>query len=393
MAVGGLSAMTTQCTPDTPASDAGSGKGVQIPEHVRNLTPYKSGKNISELAREKGLARIVKLASNENPLGCSSLALEAIKQSLDGAYRYVDPGAFELTTALSEYHNRPRKEIICGAGTDSLLSYIICTFSEEGDEILTAESTFIGMFVNVKKYNRRIVTAPMDNYAFNLQTLSAGITARTKIIYLANPNNPTGTMIPKSELDKFIKSVPQHILIILDEAYFNYAREYAEHPDGMTYQQDNVIVTRTFSKDYGLAGLRVGYAVGPERLIHELYKIKLPFEPSYTAQSAAVAALGDKEFLARTLQLNRDSMKQLSNGLDSLGLKYINSYTNFLLLILDDETQAAEFALECLSRGLILRHTKLFGAPRGVRINTGTKKECAFALEVIEEVWSHLRRA
>ncbi len=385
--------MTTQCTPDIPASNADSGKGVQIPEHVRSLVPYKSGKNISELAREKGLKQIVKLASNENPLGCSPLALEAIKRSVNEAYRYVDPGAYELTKALSEYHNRPRNEIICGAGTDSLLSYIICTFSEERDEILTAESTFIGMFVNAQKYNRKIVTTPMADHGFDLQSLSAAVTDNTKIIYLANPNNPTGTMIQKSEMDKFVASVPQHILIILDEAYFNYAREYAEYPDGMAYKQDNVIVTRTFSKDYGLAGLRVGYAVGPERLIHELYKMKLPFEPSHTAQSAAVAALDDKNFLTKTLELNHQSMAQLAKGFDELGLQYIKSYTNFFLLMLNDENRAAEFALECMNRGLILRHTKLFGAPHGVRINSGTIEEGEFALKVIKEVWSQLRNA
>ncbi len=383
--------MTTQCTPDIPASNADSGKGVQIPAHVRTLIPYQSGKNISELAREKGLKQIVKLASNENPLGCSPLALEAIKLSLNGAYRYVDPGAYELTKALGEYHNRPRSEIICGAGTDSLLSYIICTFSEKGDEILTAESTFIGMFVNTQKYNRKIVTAPLIDNGFDLQALTAAITTNTKIIYLANPNNPTGTMIPKSEMDRFVASVPEHVLIILDEAYFNYARGYANYPDGLEYEQDNIIVTRTFSKDYGLAGLRVGYAIGPERLIHELYKMKLPFEPSHAAQSAAVAALGDKEFLAKTLKLNHQSMDQLAKGFDSLGLKYIKSYTNFFLLKLEDETHAATFALECMNQGLILRHTKLFGAPCGVRINSGTIAEGEFALKVIEDVLSQSR--
>ncbi len=383
---------TTHNTTDMPKTPSQKNTGVQAPDYIRNLTPYQSGKLISELAREKGLKRIVKLASNENPLGCSPLALKAVQESLNGAYRYVDPGAYELTTALSEYHGRPRKEIICGAGIDSLMSYIIAAFSDVDDEILTGEATFIGVFVNTKKCNRNIVTAPMKDYAYDLQAIVAAITPRTKIIYLANPNNPTGKMIPKVALDEFIEKVPQNILIILDEAYYNYACGDTNYPDGMKYRRENLIVTRTFSKDYGLAGLRVGYAVGPERLIKELYKIKLPFEPAHPAQSAAVAALGDTKFVEQTIQLNKSSMKQLTDGFDKLGLRYIKSHANFLLLILADEEQAADFAEECLNRGLILRHTKAFGAPCGVRINTGTSEDDIFALEVIETVWSLLKR-
>ncbi len=385
--------MTTLNATKMPKSSSKSNTGVHTPSYVRNLTPYKSGKQISELAREKGLKRIVKLASNENPLGCSPLALDAAQKSLGESYRYVDPGAFELTTALAEFHGRPRNEIVCGAGTDSLLSYIISAFSEEGDEILTAEATFIGLFVNARKCNRKIVTAPMIDYAFDLQAISAAITPRTRIIYLANPNNPTGSMIRQAELDDFIDRTPQNILIILDEAYFNYACASESYPDGLKYQRDNLIVTRTFSKDYGLAGLRVGYAVGPEPLIHELYKVKLPFEPSHPAQSAAVAALADAEFVNKTIQLNQLSMKQLMDGFDSLGIRYLPSYTNFLLLLFESEKQAATLSAECLNRGLILRHTKLFGAPCGVRINSGTLADGEFALQVIGEVWAKLQHA
>lgn len=383
--------MTILNTSEKNSIRADSSGCVRIPEHIRKLVPYQSGKPIAELAREKGFERIVKLASNENPLGCSPLALQAVTESLSEAYRYVDPGAYELTTALGAYHSRPRKEIICGAGTDSLLAYIICAFSEEHDEILTAETTFIGLFVNARKYNRKVVTTPMQDYAFDLQALSAAITPRTRIIYLANPNNPTGTMIPKSELDEFLESIPADILVILDEAYFNYARYDESYPDGLTYKKQNVIVTRTFSKDYGLAGLRVGYAIGPERLIHELYKLKLPFEPSHAAQSAAVAALGDEAFVAKTIALNIKSMKYMTDAFDTLGLRWIPSHANFMLLVFDTEAIAATFASECLNQGLILRHTKLFGAPCGVRINSGTLEESAFALEVITEVWAGLR--
>lgn len=364
-----------------------------IPSYIKTLAPYKAGKPISELAREKGLGKIVKLASNENPLGASPKALEALKRSLGESHRYVDPRSFELTAALAEKLSIAQARIICGAGTDALLGYIIQAFSAEGDVVLTPDATFIGIFVNARKLNRVIQTVPLDNYQFDLRRFSGSITERTKIIYLANPNNPTGTMFSRSEFDRFLETVPDEVLVILDEAYFNYSHNATDYPDGLSYQRDNLIITRTFSKDFGLAGLRVGFAVGPEKLIETLYKVKLPFEPSAPAQQAALAALGDSEFLEATLKQNSKSLESFRVGLKEIGIEFIDSVTNFFLLIFPTEQIAEDFSIGCLDRGLILRSTKSFGAPCGVRINSGTDAETEFALEVMRDVYQKIKDA
>lgn len=364
---------------------------IKIPSHIQDLQTYKAGKPVEELARERGLTRIVKLASNENALGCSPLALKAVQESLQNNFRYVDPRAFELTSALSAKYGLSASRIICGAGTDSLLSYIITTFTEPGDELLTSEGTFIGIYVNAAKQNRRVVTVPLKDYAYNLKALLERIDERTRIVYLANPNNPTGTIFGRSEFEAFMARVPDDILVILDEAYASFSESHTEYPNGLEYEFDNLIVTRTFSKDAGLAGLRVGFAVGPERLIRELYKVKLPFEPSYPAVKAAVAALDDQEFLEASIAHNCRSMKRLTEALDRLDLQWVPSHANFVLILMASEEAAALFAELCMNRGVILRHVNAFGIPRGVRISTGTDSEMDYALEQIETVLDEMR--
>jgi histidinol-phosphate aminotransferase len=364
---------------------------IEVPSHIKHLRAYTAGKPVEELARERGLTRIVKLASNENALGASPLALQAVRDSLEQNHRYVDPRAFELTSALSQRWGVPALRIICGAGTDSLLSYIIAAFTGSGDELLTSQGTFIGIYVNAAKHNRPVTLAPMKDYAYDLEAILERITEHTRIIYLANPNNPTGTVFNRSDFEAFMKSVPSNILVILDEAYASFAASDPDYPDGLDYDFGNLIVTRTFSKDSGLAGLRVGYAVGPERLIGELYKVKLPFEPSYPAVKAAVAALEDRDFLRRSVDQNVRSLELLTGALDRLGLRWIPSHGNFVLVLMGSEEEAALFAELCLDRGLILRHVKAFGIPEGIRISSGTDSDTDFAIEQIESVLEELR--
>jgi histidinol-phosphate aminotransferase len=365
---------------------------VYIPRYVGMLQPYVAGKPIDELAREKGLTRIVKLASNENPLGPSPKAIEAAREALGQNHRYCDPGAYDLTQALARKLGKPAAQIVCGAGTDSLLGYIVGAFSDFGDEVLTSHGTFIGIYVNTNKQGRRLRQVPMRDYRYDLPAIADTITERTRIVYIANPNNPTGTIVTRVEFETFMRRVPDSILVILDEAYTSYAAACPEYPDGLDYHYDNMIVTRTMSKDYGLAGFRVGYAVGPERLIGELRKIKLPFEPSLPAQKAAIAALDDDDFLKKTVELNHRNLGRLTDGFDKLELPYVKSKANFVLLTFASESQAAGFTAECMDRGLILRHVKAFGIPEGVRINSGTDDETAYALEVIEQVGPRWRQ-
>lgn len=365
---------------------------IPIPKHTRSLKPYKAGKPIEELAREKKLTRIVKLASNENPLGTSPKALAAIADSLHDLNRYVDPGSTMLVAKLADLYGKTPRQVICGHGTDSLIAYAVNAFTVEGDEILTSQGTFIGIYVSTNKLGRTIKEVPLKDFGFDLDAIRKAVTKKTRIIYLANPNNPTGTMFTAAEFESFMADVPDDILVILDEAYSTFADHLPDYPDGVRYEYENLLVMRTLSKAYGLAGLRVGFAVGPEYIIHELYKVRLPFEPNTLAQAAAIAALDDKEFLARTVETNAKSLAMFQSGLDRLDIKYVPTTANFLLLLMPSEEFAQMFFQECLNRGLIVRHVVGFGIPEGVRINSGTIDETEFALEVIEEVYEKLQK-
>ncbi len=359
---------------------------VSVPEFIKHLSPYKAGKPIEELAREKGLSRIVKLASNENPLGPSPKAIEAMKSITSELHRYTDPYCYRLTHAVAEKYNQAAEGIFSAAGSDAILQYIISTFTEEGDEVLTSEGTFIGWFVNVNKYHRKSVTVPQKNYRYDLRALAGAITEKTRIIYLANPNNPTGTIFTKTEFESFLTKVPDDILIIYDEAYTVYSEHNPDYPRGLDYQLDNLIVLRTFSKAYGLAGLRIGIAFGHPAVIRELYKVKLPFEPNFLAQQAAIASLADDEFIKKTVELNTRSLHLLEETTDMLGLRRTVSAANFFMILFDDTESALEFNEECLSNGLILRPLGSFGFPNAVRINSGTDEETAFAADVLKRV-------
>lgn len=363
---------------------------IKILDRIKNLRPYKAGKPISELAREKNLKKIIKLASNENPLGPSPKAIEAIKENIWNLHRYVDPTANEMVMAISQKYNIQPRHIVCGNGTDSLIADIVAAFSESGDEVLTSEGSFIGIYVSANKQGRDLKQVPLKNYAYDLEAIIDAITEKTKIVFLANPNNPTGTMFTGTEFEKFMEKVPGNVLVILDEAYEAYAKEFEDYPIGVQYWYDNLLVTRTLSKVYGLGGLRVGYTVGPEYLISALAKYKLPFEPNCLAQVAAVAALNDDDFLNETVKTNRKSLKAMRDKFDALGITYVESATNFLLMLMPSESFAEGFNNNCLNKGLIVRHVEPFGVPNGIRINSGTNEETKFALEIIEEVYTRM---
>ena len=364
---------------------------IKIPPFVQNLKPYKAGKPIDELMREKELARIVKLASNENPIGPSPKAIKVIQNFVGDLNRYTDPSSYELVHAIADKYKVQPNHIICGHGTDSLLSYIVNAFTQESDEVLTSEGTFIGIYVSVRKAGRKIVKVPLKSYTFDLDAIAEAITENTAMIYLANPNNPTGTMFERDAFEAFMERVPGHIMVILDEAYTAYADHNPDYPNGVTYDYENMVVTRTFSKAYGLAGLRIGFAVGPDAVIESLYKVKLPFEPGLLAQKAAIAALDDDEFLQQTAELNRKSLALLKKGLAEIGIEQVATAANFILTIMPDAHFAKTFCEECMNRGLILRHVDTFGIPQGVRINSGTMEETEFALKVIGAVFRHLK--
>jgi len=363
---------------------------VDVPKYIRALKAYVAGKPINELAREKNLKKIVKLASNENPLGPSPKALLALENILSESHRYVDPSSHRLVQAIATKYGKDQSEIVCGHGTDSILAYIVNAFTDHNDEVLTSEGTFIGIYVNVLKFGRKLVKVPLKTYGYDLDAIASVITEKTKLIYLANPNNPTGTMFSKAEFEKFMSHVPDSILVILDEAYTVYAEENSDYPNGFEYDYQNLIVTRTFSKAYGLAGLRVGFAIAPAAVIKEIYKVKLPFEPNYPAQIAAEAALDDDDFLRKTVDTNSKSLATLKTCFNRLGIKQIPTAANFIMILFPSEQFATAFNEQCLEHGLIVRHVKSFGIPEAIRINSGTETETEFAVSVIERVYQAL---
>jgi histidinol-phosphate aminotransferase len=356
-----------------------------VPPYIESLEPYKAGKPISELQRETGLTRIIKLASNENPLGASPYALEAIRSSMSDLQLYPN-GGLDLREVLAERFRLKTANVIAGSGSEGIMSNIIRAFLLDDDEVLTSEGTFVGFYVLARSRGVRLVTVPLRDYRFDLEAIAGRINAHTKIIYLANPNNPTGTIFTTAEFDLFMKKVPPHVLIILDEAYFEYAKDNPEYPDSMHYRYDNVITLRTFSKAYGLAGVRIGYGFAHDLLITNLLKVKLPFEPSTLAQAAGIAALNDTGFLQRTIEVNSAGKKYLAPALHDLGHTVIPTEANFFLVPLVNEPAVNRLYAGLLKHGIIIRPLRAFGLPHCVRITIGTEEQNHILVDTLRTV-------
>jgi histidinol-phosphate aminotransferase len=351
------------------------------PDFIRNLKAYIPGKAIEELQREFGLPEIYKIASNENPLGPSPLALESLKKALNEIHRYPDVGSVILREKLSEKFGIPFESVAVGSGSESIMANLLRCFLCEGDEIITSEATFIGFQVLARGRSNitHFVPMPRTDYKFDLNGIIDRINTKTKIIYLCNPNNPTGTYFSKKEFDDFYKQVPSNIIIILDEAYFEYAYIKDEYPNSLHYRYDNVVTFRTFSKIYGIAGLRVGYGMGHPDIVATLMKAKLPFEPNSLAQAAALGALDDDEFLNKSLALNNEGYEFFRNELipfeDKGKLRFVPSSANFIMLDLFSEAKVEMVNGILLSKGVIIRPLKPFGLPNCIRITMGLMKE------------------
>ena len=346
-----------------------------VPKHIKNLSPYKPGKRIEEVQAKYNLKNIIKLASNENPLGPSPMALDNVKKSLSLTNRYPDSSGYKLRAMLADKFKLNIKNVILGNGSEGIMSAIIRTFLNETDELISAEDSFIGFRVLANASGRKINWVKMKNYKYDLESISNYINEHTKIIYLANPDNPTGTYFSRNDFEKFMKVVPERVLVILDEAYFEYADHIENYPDSMSYRFDNVITLRTFSKCYGLAGFRVGYGFAHHELIESLMKVKLPFEPSIPAQEAALGAILDTNHLNKTLELNIDGMDYITKAFNDFNVSYIPSIANFVTIKFINPIQADKFVKLNLEKGIILRGLKSFGLPNCVRVSIGTMKE------------------
>ena len=358
-----------------------------VPPYIATLRAYEPGRTAEEVERAYGVARAVKLASNENPLGPSPLALEALR--LTDAHLHLYPnGGLDLRRVLAREYDVKVENVIAGSGSEGIMSNIIRAFLCDDDEVLTTEAAFIGFQVLAKSRGVKYRTVPYKNWHYDLPALASHINENTKIIYLANPNNPTGTIFTRHEFDDFYRHVPERVLIILDEAYFEYAKDNPRYPDSMHYRYDNVITLRTFSKIYGLAGVRIGYGFAHEELIRNLLKVKLPFEPSTPAQAAGIGALADKEFLHRSLELNARGLRYLTEGLQDAGLTVVPSEANFVMTILPSEQQANCVFEELLAQGVIVRPLKAFGLPHCLRLSTGTDDDNRLCVEAFRKSYA-----
>lgn len=345
-----------------------------VPPHVLALTPYEPGLSSEEVKRRFGLSRVVKLASNENPLGASPLALEHARRALSSMFRYPD-GGHALRGKLAErFHLKPGN-VIAGAGSEGIMANIVRTFLCDNDEVLTTEAAFSGFQVLARGRGIAYRTVPYRDWRYDLRALADAASGRTKLIYLANPNNPTGTFFTREAFEEFHRRVPERVLIILDEAYFEFAMGEPSYPDSMHYRFDNVITLRTFSKAYGLAGMRVGYGFAHENLIAMLLKVKLPFEPSGVATAAALGALEDSEFLRRTVDNNEQGLAFMTQAFRDLDFQVVPSTANFVMLVFESHDQAQGIFEQLLRRGVIVRPLKATGLPHCLRVSIGTKEE------------------
>ncbi len=358
-----------------------------VPDYIEKLEVYQAGKPIDELAREKGLTKISKLASNENPLGPSPFAIREMTNALWDVHRYPDMFAHQLKNSLAELYKLKPQNIILGNGSEGIMGYIVRAFLQPDEEVVTSENTFIGFLILAKSVGAKLVQVPRrPDYKYDVEAIAKKITPNTKIVYIANPDNPTGTYITKEEFDFLMKHVPAHTIVILDEAYFEFAQATWDYPDSMHYRYDNVITLRTFSKAYGISGVRCGYGFGHEYLIGNLHKVKLPFEPSSIAQKGAYGAIKDYPHLVRTLENNKEQYEILFDYLSQAGFKPIASVTNFITLKTGSEEASLFLFNELLNHGVIIRPLRANLMPDHVRISIGTKEEMNHFYEAMSEV-------
>jgi histidinol-phosphate aminotransferase len=356
-----------------------------VPPYIDALSPYEAGRRSEDVQRQYGLERVIKLASNENPLGASPMAIDALRRSLDNLNIYPNSG-LDLRRVLADRYETKIDNVVVGSGSEAIIGNIIRTFLCDEDEVLTTEGAFIGFQVLAKSRGVKYRTVPYKDWRYDLPALAASINEHTKIVYLANPNNPTGTIFTRQEFDEFYRHVPERVLIILDEAYFDYAKDSPRYPDSMHYRYDNVITLRTFSKVYGLAGVRIGYGFAHEILIRNVLKVKLPFEPSTLAQAAAIGALADREFVHRSLELNARSLRRLTSALQSMGLTVVPSDANFVMIVLDSEATAMDLVEGLLQCGIVIRPLRAFGLANCVRVSTGTDVQMEACVEAFQSL-------
>ncbi len=346
-----------------------------IAESIKQLVPYQPGKPIEELARERGLdpARIVKLASNENPLGMSPKAMAAVGRCLADGARYPDGAGFALKAALKERLSVPPECLVLGNGSNDVLELVARLVLRPGTSAVFSQYAFAVYPLVTQALGARAIVVPAKAYGHDLAAMAAAIASDTRIVFIANPNNPTGTFVPGEAMEVFLRQVPSDVLVVLDEAYTEYL-EPQDRYDSLAWlaRFPNLVITRTFSKAYGLASLRVGYALAHPEVAEAMNRIRQPFNVNAFALAAAEAALADDRFLAESVAVNRDGMAQLEAGLARLGVRFVPSKGNFLMCEVGDAAAVNEALLD---RGVIVRPIAGYGLPTWLRVSVGLPEE------------------
>jgi histidinol-phosphate aminotransferase len=355
-----------------------------LPPWVARIRPYPPGKPIEEVERELGHTA-VKLASNENPLGPSPKAVEAVRKSLDRSHFYPDGSGYYLRRKLAEFHQLDMSQVILGAGSTDLIELVARTFLTAGDQGITSQSAFYIYRLAIEEMGAELLQTPLRENAFDLAAIAHAVTHRTKVIYIANPNNPTGRMVTADDMDRFLDALPPRVLVVIDEAYYEYVRQ-PDYSHSLDYVRSgrNVLVLRTFSKVYGLAGLRLGYGLGNPELIEALNRVRSPFNANSLAQAAGIAALDDREHVALSVESNTREMKFVTEELTLAGVRYTPSVGNFLLV--DTGRDCEEDFIRLMHEGVIVRPMKLYGFPTSLRVTIGKHEDNEKFLEGLARI-------
>ncbi len=355
-----------------------------VPKNIQAIQPYKPGKPIEEVERELGI-KAIKMASNENPIGPSPKAVEAVRHYLGHIELYPDDTGFHLRQKLAARLGVSMDEIILGSGSSDILAMAFHAMLTPDSEVLTSEGSFIVYYLLGQMKGCTMVRTPMRDFTFDLEAMAGRLNSRTRIVLIANPNNPTGTIVRRKELSEFLKKVPEHALIILDEAYFEFVGD-PEYPDSFEYFREgkNILTIRTFSKAYGLAGLRIGYGIARTDIIDTLQKVRLAFNTGSLGQVAAMAALDDQEHVRRTVENNRRETEFLSKELADRGVRFAPTCSNFIFMDLGKPSKDVDAAM--LRQGIIIRPMAGWGFPTMIRVSIGTHEQNEKFLKALDAV-------
>jgi len=352
------------------------------------MTPYSPGKPIAEVKRELGLDRVVKLASNENPLGPSPLAVAALKKAAEEAHIYPDGASHDFRQAVATRFKVPYESVIVGNGSDELIHLLGLIFlSSPDDEIIVGYPSFVRYDAAAHLADAKVIQVPLDaDYRHDLPAMAKAITKNTKLVFIANPNNPTGTIVTKAEIDAFLRDLPESVTVVLDEAYFEFAEHEPDFPCSVDYVLEgrNVVGLRTLSKTYGLAGIRLGYGFAPAKIADAINRAREPFNVNSLAQLAGIAALDDEGHVQRTVENNRRGLQRLAGAFEAVGAKPCPSFANFVFADLGRPARPVFQAL--LERGIIVRPGDVLGAPNCLRVSVGTEEEIDLFVEALHEV-------